>query len=100
MKKRGCSSSAKPTSTLLTGFCNVLLVLVTANVTSDDPEERAFLNVVREQQSLALLHQGRQAETGHDDQAEALDLTGKRCGLTIPEQGDQSRSGDSNQQVW
>lgn len=30
-------------------------------------------------------------------QAEAVDLTGKRWSLTVPEQGDQSSSGGSNQ---
>lgn len=50
-------------------FVTCCLVWSQANVISDNPEERVFLNVVRKWQSQALLHQGRQAETERDDQA-------------------------------
>lgn len=72
------------------------LVRSQTNSTSDDTGERVFLSV-REQQSHALFHQGRQAETEHDE--EAADLTGKRCGLAVPEQEqvDQTCSNRSNQ---
>lgn len=39
------------------------LVWSQAAATSDDLDERVFLKVVRELQSQALLHQGKQAES-------------------------------------
>jgi len=45
------------------------LVWSQANVTSDDIEERVFFNGVGEQESQALLQQGRQAGTEPGDWA-------------------------------
>lgn len=90
---RDCSLWVKPGSALLADFCNVLLSLVTSKQYFQW-SRREFLSV-REQQSHALFHQGRQAETEHDE--EAADLTSKRCGLAVPEQDGWSGSGYSNQ---